>query len=114
MAAKKARFYAVEARNGHGRYTFIVPAQSKDDLLNTLSIPGNEVLLGVTHLKHHEVEALPDEDNGAVEFRAQVNGEPCVVTVGQQGHDYLTRQFPKKVKDVEDYYKERYADYSDD
>lgn len=114
MAAKKARFYAVEARNGHGPYTFIVAAQSKDDLINTLRIPENEMLLGVQHLKHHEVEALPDEDNGAVEFRAQVNGMPCIVTVGQQGHDYLTRQFPKKVKDIEDYYKERYADYSDD
>lgn len=114
MAAKKARFFAVEARNGHGSYSFIVPAQSREDLLNKLSIPGNEVLLGVTHLKHHEVDAVPDEDSSGVEFRADVNGQPCIFTAGQQGHEYLTQQFPKKVKAVEDYYRERYADHYDD
>lgn len=110
MPAKKARFYEVEARDGHGPYKMIIPASSKDDLMNNLNLPANEKLLGVKHLGFRPVDAMPDEDRGAVEFVAEVGGVPVVIGQGCQGHEYLKQQFPSKVKEVVGYYEEKYKD----
>jgi hypothetical protein len=110
MPATKARFFEVTVRDGHGQSNRIVPAFSKEDLLSNLDIPSNEKLLGIEHLKHHVVKATPNEDEDAVEFVAKVRGVEVRVNPSDQGYGYLRQQFPKQVKNVEDYIDHKYSD----
>ncbi|CAN7256091.1 hypothetical protein LJR159_000972 [Pseudomonas brassicacearum] len=113
MAASMARFFKIIARNGHGEYWFIVPAPSKRDLLNNLKLPNNEALISVEHLRFHLVESWPDEEHNSVEFRANVNGLSCTYNQNHQGYTYLVQQFSEGVKNINDFYDERYADQDD-
>lgn len=111
MPAKKARFFKVTARDGHGVYEKFIPASSKADLTNNLTLPGNEKLIGIQHLGFKPVEAAPNDDRGTVEFIAEVESTSVTIGAEHQGHDYLKQQFPNKVKEVEEYYQEKYQDY---
>lgn len=101
MPATKARVFCVEIRDGNGVRERFIPAPSKASLENDLQIHSNEKLMDIKHLKHHPVEARPNEDTNTVEFILNVNGKKTVVAEGDLGHKYLVQQFPEQVKNVE-------------
>ncbi|QGT81602.1 hypothetical protein [Pseudomonas coronafaciens] len=108
--ANKTRFYKVTARNGHGNYSFFVPAHSESDLRNTLVIPQNELLIEVIFVGFIEVASVPDEENNAVEFRAYVADNYWNCFIGQHGYSYLVQQFSGDVTNINNFYQERDAD----
>lgn len=110
MSAKKARFYEVTIRDGHEPYKRFIPAQSKSDLLNNIVIPKNEKLLGVKHLNHHAVEAVPDDESETASFTVNIAGKEMRVGQNDQGYNYLRQQFPDQVKNVEKYFADKYSD----
>jgi hypothetical protein len=42
MAAKKARYYQVDVRDGHGVKSFVLPAFSKADVNVSFQVPGSD------------------------------------------------------------------------
>lgn len=109
MPAKKARFFEVTIRDGHQPYKRVIPAFSKGDLLEKLHVPRNEKLLGTDHLKHHEVEAYPNDD-GDVAFATTILGEEIHFGPNDQGYEYLRQQFSRQVRKVEDFLASKYGD----
>lgn len=104
--AKKARFFKVRLRDGHGEDDVIFPAQSKASLLNNLEIPDTVKLISTIHMGWREVTAVPNDDMDGVDFKVNGKGRELTVSTGDLGHDYLTQQFPDQVKAVHDHLNE--------
>lgn len=108
MTAEKARIFLLKVKDGHGlKEPIYAAANSTAELNNDLKrncyIPSNEKLDSIDHLKFKNVEVGPDIHNEFVEFTVKINEKDVRFGPNSIGYNYLTQQFPQKVKSVEDF-----------
>ncbi|MGC5702956.1 hypothetical protein J4P02_22375 [Pseudomonas sp. NFXW11] len=111
--AKKARFFRVYVVDGNGRHLSFEAAFSELDLYNKITplLSPHQRLETIEHIGYRFVESHPDEENDAVEFRVKrPSGKYWYCRVGDLSYPYLTQQFSKDVKNINDFYDERDAD----
>lgn len=101
--AKKARFFKTTTRDGYGDKIFYYPAQSSDDLWNSLRLPPAVQLISIDHLGWFDVSTGVDENIEYVRFFAVIEGVDLCFDKGDLGYEYLWQLFPKKAAEESDF-----------
>ncbi|GFM73727.1 hypothetical protein PSCICL_47190 [Pseudomonas cichorii] len=111
--ATKARFFKVTVLDGNGSNVSFQAAQSEQDLRNIIMplLSPHQRLEKIEHIGFRIVDSEPDEENDAVEFSVQrKSGNRWYCRIGDISYPFLTQQFAKNVKNINDFYDERDAD----